>query len=31
MPVIEFEVFPILSVDQSMEAGKKAAVAMQGK
>ena len=29
MPAIEFEVFPILSVDQSMEAGKKAAAAMQ--
>ena len=29
MPVVAFEVFPVLSVDQTMEAIKKAAAAMQ--
>jgi hypothetical protein len=29
MPAVAFEVFPILSGDQSMEAEKKAAAAMQ--
>ena len=31
MPVIAYKVFPVLSVDQSMEAVKKAAAAMQGQ
>jgi len=31
IPFVAFEVFPILNVDQSMEAAKKAAAAMQGK